>query len=262
MAETVPVVSVIMSVYDNESTLPEAIESIVNQSFDDWEYLIVNDGSKDGSSQLLESFANKDQRIRVIRNPENKGLPYSLNLAWRQSKGRYIARMDADDCSFPERLAVQVEFLEANPDVDVLGSNAILESDSGQLLGTTSMPLSPEQIREKIVRLNPLIHPSVMMRRDFLAKMGGYNNKLRKKQDYDLWLRSVEQARFVNIEKPLIKYRVKHADSFLSDYYGFSVRVKHAIRRGKIFSGVTWAVVTLLVNICRKLGYRQRFTRI
>jgi glycosyltransferase involved in cell wall biosynthesis len=259
--EVHPSVTVIMSVYNSESTLSEAVESIIEQTLKDWEYLVVDDGSRDGSRQLLEKFANQDHRIRIINNPGNMGLAYSLNKAWREGKGKYIARMDADDYSLPHRLATQVEFLDTHPGVDVIGSNAILESDTGNSLGITSMPLLPDQISAKIDRLNPLVHPSVMMRREFIEAMGGYDDTLRKKQDYDLWLRAADQSNFQNLEAPLIRYRVKQSDSFQSDYYGFRVRVRHAVKRGKIITGMYWAVVTLLVNIFRKLGYRQRFTR-
>lgn len=252
-----PVISVLMSVFNNVETLEQAIKSIVEQDYRDWELIIIDDASTDKTFSLLKRFQNKDSRIKLFQNDKNIGLSHSLNKAFAASSGKYIARMDADDSCYPSRLGLQKEYLEEHPNIDVVGCNADIVDERGIQITTTNMPLTPEKIRQSIIRINPLIHPSVMIKRSFFEAMGGYNGELRKKQDYDLWLRGVDNHQFANLDLPLIRYRIKNADTLASDLYGFRVRVINSIRRKTLITGIFWAVIVLVTNIFRKFGYRQ-----
>lgn len=250
-----------MPVYNAADTVGVALQSIIDQEFHEWEAIVIDDGSTDGTFAELSRVADYYGRVRIFRNRQNAGLSRCLNQGISEARGEFIARMDADDRCSADRFSLQLLFLRNHPEIDVVGANAEIVDRNGNPLTSTSMPLTHEEIRSRIVRLNPLIHPTVMMRTGFVTAMSGYDGRLRRKQDYDLWLRGVDTHRYANIEKPLIRYRIKQADSLLSDLYGFRVRVVNAFRRKTIATGIYWAVVTLVVNLFRKVGYRQRAFR-
>jgi glycosyltransferase involved in cell wall biosynthesis len=203
----VPAISVLMPVYNSEESLHKAIESIRNQTFTDWELVIVDDASTDATASIAEEKASADARIRVIRNRENKGLPACLNLAFTKSSGMLIARMDADDCSLETRFAVQYDFLCQRPSIDVLGTAAWIVDFNDARTGISRRRETHDEIVAAIYRENPFIHPSVMMRRRFLETLGGYNESFRRGQDHDLWLRGYRNFRYHNLQAPLLEYR-------------------------------------------------------
>jgi glycosyltransferase involved in cell wall biosynthesis len=250
-----------MSVYNAEDTVLAAVQSILDQTFQAWELVIVDDGSQDNSAKILEERFKDHPDIKFIKNSTNIGLSRSLNIAFEHCAAKYIARMDADDISYKDRLQLQADFLDTNTNIDVLGGNADVIDDRGEVISATDMPQNQAEILSSITRLNPLIHPTVMMRRDFLEKLSGYDPKFRKKQDYDLWLRGVGCYQYANLKSSLIRYRVKQADTFISDLYGFKVRVINSFRRKTYFSGLFWAFGVLIINVLRKLGYRQKAFR-
>lgn len=251
-------ISVVMSVYNNVYDVELAVKSILEQTFERFELIVVDDFSDDGSSLILERLRGRDSRIRVLKNSCNMGLAYSLNLAIANAKGRYIARMDADDFSYPDRFETQFKFLEENSAISVVGTNAELICDSGKLLRVTSLPESPAVIKDSISKLCPLVHPSVMFRKKFIDFLGGYDDRLRKKQDYDLWLRGVDRFNYANLTTPYLKYKVAGSKSIQTDLYGFYVRVLNGYRRKKLLKSLGWAINVLVINILRKFGYKQR----
>lgn len=200
-----PTVSVVMSVFNGEEFLAEAIDSILNQTLRDFEFVIVDDGSTDGTADILSTYALRDGRIRVVRHG-NKRLAASLNIAIGFAKGKYIARLDADDIAMPGRLQEQVAFMERNPEVGVLGGAFELITDSGEVIDIIRHPLEDSQIRSAILRYNPICHPSVMLRKDVVLALGGYRNIY--VEDYDLWLRMSERSRLANLHNVLVRYRV------------------------------------------------------
>ncbi len=162
---TSPKISVVMPVYNREKYVRAAIESIIGQTYTNWEFIIVDDGSTDKTLEILQEYANQDKRIKILQNGENQGIAFSRNRGVQASSGKYIAVMDSDDISFPKRLATEVEFMESHPQVVVVGSSSINIDDDGKTIGTFSYSLTPAKIRWDMIFFDPVIHPSVMMRR-------------------------------------------------------------------------------------------------
>lgn len=223
-------ISVLMTVYNDVTYLDLALSSILNQTWKDLEIILVDDGSCETSKYKIEQLAKIDKRIQLVRNDQNIGLAASLNRALNRSCGELIARMDSDDISYLTRFEMQTEYLGKNPECDVCGGQAIAIDESGKECGPISMPESHDQIVGSLPRFNPLIHPAVMMRRKFLERAGGYNEKLRKKQDYELWARMAGSSNFHNLAVPVLKYRWRDSQyrSLNTDLFGFRVRLINA----------------------------------
>lgn len=200
-----PKISVIMSVYDGEKHLDESIQSILNQTFRDFEFIIINDCSTDNSLQIIEEYAKIDERIVLINNEINLGLTKSLNLGIKKAKGKHIARMDADDIALPDRLKIQYVFLEKNRDIFLVGSGAYNVDENGTIT-TRKKPLTnSDDIRNKLSTHNCLYHPTIMFRNEGFM----YREKFVYTQDYDFYLILLSNDKKIsNIFEPLIKYRI------------------------------------------------------
>lgn len=208
---TNPMISVVMPVYNAEKYVAEAVDSILQQTYSDFEFIIIDDCSTDSSYKILQEYAAKDQRIKLYRNEINSKLPKTLNFGISQSKGKYIARMDADDISLPERFAKQVEFMESHPEIGVCGSNCkIYSEDMNKLIKSTQYPLLSEMIRIYLdLFINPIVHSSVMIQATCLVNKFHYAQEMNSNaEDYDLWLKmSDDGIKFANLPIELIKYR-------------------------------------------------------
>jgi GT2 family glycosyltransferase len=202
-----PKVTVVMPVYNGEKYLKEAIESILNQTFRDFEFIIIDGGSTDSSTSLLASYQQKDDRIRVSYQ-KNQRLVDSLNLGCQLAKGKYMARMDADDVSLPERLAKQVNYLETNPDIGVVGTWVEVIDDNDKPSSIWRLPTAPFMIRWSLIFGNVIVHSSVMMRRDVIAQLGFYRVEDLEAEDYDLWARASLATRVANVPEVLMRYRL------------------------------------------------------
>lgn len=199
--------TVLMSVYNDEKFVTEAIKSVVQQLTDDMEFLIIDDHSTDRTSEIINNFQCQYPSIKIIRNESNQGLGYSLALGVEQAKGKYIIRMDSDDICLPDRFAKQIRFFEENPDIDILGGGAIEIDEDGKQGVTRVMPLSYEEIVESIWAC-PLIHPTVAFKRDKILQAGNYRHQASRRQDYELWFRCVKKGlKFANMPDVLIYYR-------------------------------------------------------
>lgn len=260
-SDAIPAISIVMASCNDERFIRSAVQSIIDQSFQDWELIIVDDGSSDGTVGVINELKRNEQRIKLLINERNMGLAASLNKGIAISRGVFIARMDADDVSYPDRLRLQNDFLVKNQKIAVVGGNADLSDESDNVIRSTTLPTSPEEIGRVISKMCPLIHPAVMYRREFIQEMDGYDESLRKKQDYDLWLRGSKTYDYANISDVVIRYRVQKSKPLITDLYGFYVRVINAHRRRDYLRGVFWAFVVLGVNLMRKLGYKQRMHR-
>lgn len=201
-----PTASVVLAVHNGRPYLEEAVKSILNQTLSDFEFVIVNDGSTDGTREVLDRFADRDERIRCVHQ-ENKGLIASLNRGLNMARGKYIARMDADDIAHPERLQAQVRFLDANPDIGVLGTQVELINDSGKADGEWNFPTDPDQVAWRLLFGTCLCHPSVMMRASLVQDLGGYTAWATHGEDYELWTRVLLESRLANLSETLLKYR-------------------------------------------------------
>ena len=198
-----------MSVYNGSPFLREAVESILAQSFSDFEFILVNDGSTDDTASILELYSGQDSRIRLFHN-ENHGLTYSLNFGCARARARYIARMDGDDIALRDRFVRQLEFMEKHPEVGLLGSAYDLIDKRGKRLCGATLPTTDSEIRQALLDSTAFLHPSVMMRKAALDQVGGYR-EVTYAEDYDLWLRLSEQTRMANLPEVLLQYRI-HAN--------------------------------------------------
>ncbi len=201
-----PKISVIMPVYNGEKFLKEAIESILNQTFTDFEFIIINDGSKDNSLNIIKEYAEKDNRIKII-DQKNVGIIKALNNAIKIAKGKYIARMDADDISLAERFEKQINILEKENAV-LCGTFAIAINESGQEIKKMNyIKKSWQENKLYLIRGNPFIHPSVMFEKEKIINAGMYKN-YKNIEDYELWTRIVPKYKSINLQEYLFKYRV------------------------------------------------------
>lgn len=204
----IPKVSIIMGVFNGEKYLPLAVESILNQTFKDFEFIIVDDASTDQTSVILNSY--EDTRIKIIKNKKNLGLTKSLNKGIKIAQSDFIARQDADDQSMPDRIRIQYEFLLKNPDIGLVGSFVDFMDYTSLVIGQWKMPISDTELRIKLDSGNAFCHGSVLIRRDVLNNVGYYREKFRFTQDYELWLRISEVTKIANIDQILYKmYRGK-----------------------------------------------------
>lgn len=194
-----------MSVHNGEPWLREAVESVLVQTASDFELIVIDDGSTDGTPAALAAIL--DPRLHVERQ-EWRGLTQSLNRALRLANAPLLARMDADDVSLPERFERQLAFLDAHPDVGLLGTGCHEISAGGEILRTISPPGDDGAIRRALIQRNPFVHSSVMMRRATLERVGGYDEALRVAQDYDLWMRLSRVTRLANLAEPLVLRRL------------------------------------------------------
>lgn len=202
-----PLISVVMPTYNSERFLGEAIESILNQTFGDFEFVIVADKSSDRSDIILDYYAKRDNRIKIFMG-ENLGLISSLNKGCKLAKGKYIARMDSDDISLPRRLERQVQYLEKHPEIGVLGTGIRYVDEAGRLGKYVYNPMNPKLVKFYLHMENCFVHPSIMMRRDVVEGLGFYNTDAIDAEDYDLWSRATYVTQVSNLHEALLEYRV------------------------------------------------------
>lgn len=207
MNQEIPI-TVIMSVYNGESSLRDAVESILNQSMPRFEFLIVNDASTDGTAQILRFYKENDKRIEILTNERNLGLTRSLNRALNAAKGRFVARQDADDISLPNRLERQYEFLMKHADVCMAAASFSIIDPEGKEIFPRHYDLDDQQIVNFMKRGNIVTHGSVMFRRKEILELGGYREYFQYAQDYDLWLRILDKYNIYIIPEYLYKIRL------------------------------------------------------
>lgn len=216
-----PKVSVVMAVCNAHQYVGEAVESVLQQTFTDFEFIIIDDGSTDDSGDVLRRYVDQDRRIQLVEQ-ENRGLPPSLNRGLAMSRGKYVARMDADDVCLPRRFELQVNYLDSHPQCVVVGGDvkaidekgdSISSTDSrfaGRLDSTNLMkfPRNHDTIENWLLTRGwAFIHPAVMMRRNAIEKVGGYDPKIKDAEDLDLFIRLAEVGQMANLPAVLLKYR-------------------------------------------------------
>lgn len=228
-----PKVSVVMSVYNGEAFVAEAIESILAQTERAWEFLIVDDASTDGTPAVLARFAKADARVQMIRNGENIGLTRSLNRALKDARAPFVARQDADDVSAPARFQAQVEFLEGHPGCGAVGSAYRVIDVDGSPLSVTVPPLTSEEISRALQRRNVLAHGSLMFRTEALREVNGYREEFRSAQDYDLLLRLQTNWTIRALPDPLYALRLVPTSISMAGVDEQS-RMAHAARTGVV----------------------------
>ena len=196
-----------MPVYNCANYLMESIESILNQTYENLELIIINDGSTDNSVSIVNQY--KDIRIKLIHNLTNMGISELLNIGLKTSSGKYIARMDGDDISEPNRLFCQYEFLENHPEISIIGTSAILINRNGKKIGTIHVPQNSFEINWELFFRSPFIHPSIMMRREiFLDQKIYYSKDFPYAEDYDIWTNILKDHLGMNLGDHLLRYRI------------------------------------------------------
>ena len=207
---TAPHVTVLLAVHNGERHLRASIRSVLAQTFEDFELLVVDDASTDGTREILDAFA--EPRMRILTNTENLGLTRSLNRGLREARGRYVARQDADDLSDPPRLARQVALLERRPELALVATQYRRIDDSGEVESAREVPTEAVDIRWRLLFLNAFTHSSVTFRRDVVLALSGYDETYSYAQDYDLWSRIAATHEVAALPESLVCYR-RTADS-------------------------------------------------
>lgn len=236
-----PEVSIVMSCFNAKRWLDKAINSVLAQTFQNFEFILVDDGSNDETWDIIKNYRLKDQRIVAI-SKSNSGLADSLNAGISQARGVWVARLDADDLSEPDRLEKQLAYVHAHPDVLLLGTGFVEVDEYGSIIKKHQYPSEHDVLvwhMEHLQRFFP--HSSAFFRRDIVKEVGGYNPLFKKSQDWDLWLRISERGKIACLPECLVSVR-RHADQVsssmqgVSQYvYGISAVVCHFLRREKIY---------------------------
>jgi glycosyltransferase involved in cell wall biosynthesis len=258
-----PLVSVILPVYNGGAFLREALESILNQRFTDFECIVIDDGSTDNTAQIVNSYT--DPRIVYTKNDRNRGLIFTLNRGVDMARGTYLARMDGDDICMPERLEKQVRYLEQNPAVPILAAVIELIDEQGKFLGhwnDDKVSITPKQIRNMLPRHNCLAHPSVTGRTEVFRKYK-YNPKQKDGvEDYDLWLRlTADNLPIHKLDEVLLKYRVvsnslsrQHKNVFWKTARIKKVFVQGQIKNGKFNFFVFRTMLSGIIDVVKGIG--------
>jgi glycosyltransferase involved in cell wall biosynthesis len=212
MSPSAPTISVVMAVYNGQQYLRAAVDSILAQTFGDFEFIIIDDGSTDGSLDILKEYEQRDPRIRVVSRP-NKGLTRSLNEGIALARGEFVARMDGDDVAMPDRFEKQLNLLRSDPELSAVGGDVMRIDADGNPMTSPRMPMTHLEIEADLLlgKGGALVHPSLMARRSALAAVGGYREKFKTAQDLDLYLRLAQHGRLANVGDIVLKYRIHGA---------------------------------------------------
>lgn len=201
-------ISITMVTHNRVHYIANAIESVLSQTFSDWELIVVDDGSTDNTLQVVQEYALQDTRIRLLINQENKGIVWSRNAALKEAQGKFIAILDSDDVWLDnEKLAKQVHFLETHPEYVLIGTGVRVIDKEGVFGRTYSNPEEDQNIRKVILRKNPFAHSSVLCRKESVINCGGYGNYA-VGEDYDLFLKMGRSGKMHNLAEPMLGYRI------------------------------------------------------
>jgi len=213
MGNGLPLVSVVIPVYNCERYVLSALESIVNQSYKNIEIIVVDDKSTDNSLKIIKSVSSKDKRVVVLELPKNCGVSGARNKGIVVSRGEYYASMDADDIAVPSRIEKQVAFLEGNPNIAFVGLQIQIIDESGRIIGNRNYPTNIKDVYKRILLGNPFPGPGLLIRNSVLKELGGYNENLPVCEDYDLCLRLLRNSNGLNLKDSLLLYRLHKGQS-------------------------------------------------
>lgn len=232
-----PLVSVVMSVFNDDKYVRRAIDSILNQTLKDIEFIIINDASRDNSLKTIRQCVRKDKRVKLINNAQELRLAPSLNLGVSHAKADLIARMDPDDISLPERLEIQYNYLLKNPHIAVVGTNLSVINETKKEIWVRDYPTQSEDIKKTMLRYAPFAHPSVMIRKKVFEEFGGYDPKMKLCEDTDFWIKIGTKYDFGNIPKRLVQYTLSeksgtHRNIRQTELLGFKIKLNAIIKYG------------------------------
>lgn len=213
MEKNKPLVSVVMPAYNAQKYIGSAIESILNQTFKKLELIIINDVSTDKTLDIISSFAKKDSRIKVVSNDTTLNIARSLNKGIGLALSNVIARMDADDIAFSNRLEFQYKLINSSKTIAVVGANVLIIDERGVETATRSYPDSSKELKNCLFKYSPFAHPVVCFKKNLFEEVGQYNPKYSPTEDLDLWFRLGRKYEFGSIKEPLLKYRIYEKSS-------------------------------------------------
>lgn len=255
-----PLVSVILPTYNGHKVVGDALKSLLTQSYPNIEVIVIDDASNEGISTIVNNQFHAG-RVKYVRNKKNLGLAGSINTGVMLACGEYIARMDDDDYSLPDRIERQVAFLESHRDVDVLGTGVAFYDQNLKFIRNHVFPADHESIVEFLCRGNPIAHPTVMIRRSFLQRSGGYDASLRRMEDLELWGRMAGQSKYANLPDILLRHRVRQSKALSAVIPGIEIRLRNGRLLGCFWRSLFWTFQYVLVEVARHWGYRQRAFR-
>ncbi len=229
-----PLVSVVIPVFNSEKYLVESIESIINQTYSNLEILIIDDLSTDDSWKIIEEYGKIDARIVPVKNKVNLNSAATRNVGIKKAHGKYICLHDSDDVSEPDRIQKQVNYLESHPDVHALGSNMLIIDCYSNIIGKRDYPTYSKDIKKVMLLFDPIAQPTIMIERNLFDKVGYYNEKYSRAQDYDLWFRILEKYNIDNLNEYLVRYR-RHSNQGLAQKIRCNFKFTLEIQRQHIF---------------------------
>ena len=250
--------TVILPFYNNEKYIKKSLISILNQSYKNWLLILINDCSTDNSFKIVKEVLKKKsvskKKYILITNKKNLGITKSLNKALKISKSKYIARADADDFYHKDRFKIQLNYLNKNTEIDVIGSSANIIDLNNKVIEKINMPTSDIDIKENLIFRNTFFHSSIIAKLDFFRKNEFYNENYKNAQDYDLWLRSYKNSNYSNIEDYLIFYRRNYDNFSLSKIKcATTIRLKFLIREKMYIKGSISLMYNLLIDLYKYL---------
>ncbi len=236
-----PLISIVMSAYNVEEYISQAIESILCQTFKDFELIIIDDHSTDNTLGIIKDFVKKDPRIKIVNNRKNLKIAASLNKGIKLSKSEIIARMDPDDIAHPDRLRRQFNFLRNNPNIAVVGSNILVINPEGKLISKREYPTTSKELKKVMFKYSPFAHPVIMFRKKVFDEFGGYDMKTVPCEDIALWFKIGSKYEFASIKKPLLKYRLiktsgSHSNLKRLELIGLKLKINSVLKYNYRFS--------------------------
>ncbi len=249
-----PLVSVLMAAYNPGKYLIEAVRSILSQTYQNWELVVLDDASMDDTWKNLQSFAAKDSRVRIFQNDHNLGFSGTRNRLFTlmDSKAEFIAVLDSDDVALPTRLQMQVSFLQKHPEIGAVGSSIIIIDENSSVTSFRRYPSTPEAVRSTAMKSNPMAHSTLMIRRSVQLVLGDYGTRLSCCEDYDYLLRMLEVTSYTNLEAPQVAYRIS-STQWTKRRIRHSLLVSQAVQRRYLFRRGYFSLSALLSHCARYL---------
>lgn len=256
MNEHKPLISVIMPARNAEQFIVEAVRSIQAQTYSHWEFLIMDDGSTDHTGEILDDLAARDSRIKVFHNKHGKGISAGLNTLLRAAQGEFIARMDADDISLPDRFEKQLAYLNEHPDVVACGGSAHMIDGKGKIFAEKLFPTDPDELYDMIMRMVPIQHP-ILMARALVMKKYRYDETMRTAEDVDMFFKLMQDGKLGNVPSIVYKYRKAdtsngYHDAKLTFWLTIKSRFRGITKYGyhPSWKGVLHSLLQLIMVLC------------
>ena len=248
-----PLVSIILPVHNGARYIEHALDSIIAQTYRHWKLIVVNDGSTDETGQILSDYAKKDSRINIVTMKKPRGISKALNRGVKQAKGLYIARMDADDISYPKRLEKQVKYLQKHQYVVAVGTQCDIIDADGRVTGVKMFPVKSQDIYNTVFRFNPLQHPTLMIDRTLLPKGFVFYDDLDGAEDLNLLFKLFPYGKVENLRDHLLAYRIHGENSSLKHIKKIYMQALTARIRGVLRHGYVPSAKSVCLTIAQTL---------